>query len=142
MQREKGMVKGLPENVLSFDSFFESGNLDLVVKQKENEYDLYMRTDTNTRGHHQWFYFSATNNEPTTVKFNIMNFTKRGSLYMQGMRVAIFSEKKAEKAKNGELPEFYKDWHKGGENISYKISKLTQDLFQKARILYFFCFTL
>lgn len=45
---------------LIFDSNFESGNLDLVTKAGENDYDLYMRVDTNTRGHHQWFYFTVT----------------------------------------------------------------------------------
>jgi hypothetical protein len=39
-------------NELIFDSRFESGNLDMVLKPKENEYDLYMRVDANTRGHH------------------------------------------------------------------------------------------
>lgn len=43
---------------LQFDSFFESGNLDMVTKVKELEYDLYMRIDTNSTGHQQWFYFS------------------------------------------------------------------------------------
>jgi len=37
---------------LIFDANFESGNLDMVIKVKEFEYDLYMRVDTNTRGHH------------------------------------------------------------------------------------------
>lgn len=37
---------------LIFDSNFESGNLDMVVKTRELEYDIYMRVDTNTRGHH------------------------------------------------------------------------------------------
>lgn len=37
---------------LRFDSNFESGNLDMVLKIKECEYDLYMRVDTNTKGHH------------------------------------------------------------------------------------------
>ncbi len=40
------------ESELIFDSNFESGNLDLVIKKKDLEYDLYMRVDTNTRGHH------------------------------------------------------------------------------------------
>ena len=40
------------QNELIFDSNFESGNLDLVIKTGQNEYDLYMRVDTNTRGHH------------------------------------------------------------------------------------------
>ena len=47
------------DNELIFDSAFESGNLDLVYKTKPNEYELFMRVDTNTRGHHQWFYFSV-----------------------------------------------------------------------------------
>ena len=46
------------ETELVFDSNFESGNLDMIIKKKDLEYDLYMRVDTNTRGHHQWFYFS------------------------------------------------------------------------------------
>jgi hypothetical protein len=44
---------------LIFDSNFESGNLDTVIKKKDLEYDLFMRVDTNTKGHHQWFYFSV-----------------------------------------------------------------------------------
>lgn len=36
---------------LQFDSFFESGNLDMVTKTKPLEYDLYMRIDTNSMGH-------------------------------------------------------------------------------------------
>jgi len=36
---------------LVFDSYFESGNLDFVIKLKNKEYDLYMRVDSNTRGH-------------------------------------------------------------------------------------------
>jgi hypothetical protein len=136
-QRNIGMVHGLSDKVLTFDSFFESGNLDMVVSgPKENEYDLYMRIDSNTKGHHQWFYFSACNKEPVTVKFNILNFTKRRSLYSQGMRISVFSEKKAEKAIKGEIPEFFAQWHKSGDNISYKISKLTQDLYQKGKIVY------
>ena len=51
-------MEGLDEE-LKFDSSFESGNLDMVIKTKPTTYDLYMRVDTNTRGHHQWFYFSV-----------------------------------------------------------------------------------
>lgn len=69
---------------LVFDSNFESGNLDMVIKKKEFEYDLYMRVDTNTKGHHQWFYYSVQTNaffKDEKVKFNIVNFTKNQSLY-------------------------------------------------------------
>ena len=36
---------------IKFDSNFESGNLDEVVQISKTEFDLYMRVDTNTRGH-------------------------------------------------------------------------------------------
>lgn len=68
---------------LIFDSLFECGNLDMVIQIKDNEYDLYMRVDSNTRGHHQWFFFNVSNKYgfKGRVKFNIVNFTKNASLY-------------------------------------------------------------
>ena len=51
-----------------------------------NEYDIYMRPDTNSKGHHQWFYFKVTSKKALgPVKFNIINFTKNHSLYETGM---------------------------------------------------------
>jgi hypothetical protein len=79
-----GMRPGLPTNELIFDSAFECGNLDQVVVacSQTAEYDLYMRNDSNTRGHNQWFYFRITNITYTRrVRLNIVNFTKRNSLY-------------------------------------------------------------
>jgi len=35
-----------------FDSNFESGNLDMVIQTKPRDFELYMRVDTNSRGHH------------------------------------------------------------------------------------------
>ena len=94
---------------------------------------MYMRVDSNTRGHHQWFYFKVKNQEKTgAVKFNFVNFTKRQSLYMQGMRVNVKSmlDVEVQKAK---LPEGTpmtalknEGWVKSGENIVYKLSKLSQ----------------
>jgi hypothetical protein len=61
-----------------FDSKFESGNLDCVLEIQPYEYDLYMRIDSNTRGHNQWFYFSIENAPKNTqMTFNICNFTKK-----------------------------------------------------------------
>ncbi len=37
---------------LDFDSKFEGGNLDKVIIITPHEYDLYMRVDSNTYGHH------------------------------------------------------------------------------------------
>lgn len=67
--------------ILEFDSKFESGNLDKVVMVKLDEYDLFMRVDSNTKGHHQWFYFKVKSKIKKQVKFNIVNFTKKRSLY-------------------------------------------------------------
>ena len=47
---------------LKFDSDFESGNLDLAAStfsDRNDEYDLIMRLDSNSRMHQQWFYFSV-----------------------------------------------------------------------------------
>ena len=43
------------------------------------------------------------------VRFNIMNFTKIDSLFNYGMKVSIYSQKKAEQDKNPV------GWYKGGE---------------------------
>lgn len=41
-----------------FDSRFECGNLLYAYRVNENEYDLVLQNDTNTKGYNQWFYFS------------------------------------------------------------------------------------
>ena len=91
-----------------------------------------MRVDSNTRGHHQWFYFKVENKEKVgAVKFNIVNFTKRQSLYMHGMRVNVKSmldvEERTQKLPpeaEGKLPN--DGWVKTGDKITYKLSKLSQ----------------
>ena len=98
------------------------------------EYDLYMRVDSNTRGHHQWFYFKVNNqNKVGTVKLNFVNFTKRQSLYMHGMRVNVksmldFADQKAKLAPGTPATALKNEgWVKGGTNITYKLSKLSQN---------------
>lgn len=77
-----------------FNSAFESGNLDCVIKVKSNEFDLFLRIDSNTRGHTAWYFFSIKNgNRLETVTLNICNLTKHNSLYDQGMRPFVFSKK-------------------------------------------------
>ena len=70
-----------------------------------------MRVDTNTLGHHQWFYFnikySSLSLKDKPIKFKICNFTKPASLYNYGMRICMAKQSK----------DF--NWHKGGENIEY-----------------------
>ena len=102
---ELNNIAGSKDEAMIFDSSFESGNLDMAIQVEKDEYDLYMRVDTNTRGHHQWFYFKINNKEKVgKVKFNIVNFTKRQSLYMHGMRVNVKSMTELEERK-ARLPE-------------------------------------
>ena len=65
-----------------FNAAFESGNLDCVIKAKKYEFDLFLRIDSNTRGHLQWFYFSIENGTlKKKIKLNICNISKPGSFY-------------------------------------------------------------
>lgn len=80
----RGMNPTIREGAeLAFDSNFESGNLDAVIKVADNEYDLYLRIDTNTRGHLQWFNFTVKNCGKGRVRFNIVNFKKAKTLYQR-----------------------------------------------------------
>lgn len=78
---------------LNFESAFESGNLDLAVKIKKNEYDLFLRSDTNTRGHTSWYYFKVNNHEQLgDVQFNVCNFGKKKNLYPAGLKPYCLTE--------------------------------------------------
>ncbi|KAG3116837.1 hypothetical protein PI125_g4289 [Phytophthora idaei] len=44
---------------LTFDSNFESGNLERAIRIGQFEYDLVLRHDFNSSGHMQWFYFAT-----------------------------------------------------------------------------------
>lgn len=67
-----------------FDSVFEGGNLDAAIEVAPHEFDLFMRVDSNTKGHFSWYNFKLTGQG--TVRLNIVNFTKPKSLYNRGMR--------------------------------------------------------
>ncbi len=49
-----GMKPGVASDCLVFDSIFEQGNLDVAVRKSANEYDLFGRVDSNTKGHTSW----------------------------------------------------------------------------------------
>lgn len=67
---------------MAFDSNFEGGNLDLVVKVSHKEYELYMRPDTNTMGHEQWFNFKVrVCRRGKVMRFRVKNFNKGNLLY-------------------------------------------------------------
>lgn len=83
-------------STLVFDSQFEGGNLDLAVKSKSREYDLYIRPDTNTHGNFQWFYFRVSNTlQDQCIRFNIRNISRHNPLYSQGLAPYACSTKGA-----------------------------------------------
>lgn len=59
----------------------------MAVKIKKDQFDCFIRSDTNTKGHSNWYYFRVKNRgEAGPVKFNICNMTKCKNLYTQGMK--------------------------------------------------------
>lgn len=98
---------------IDFNSNFESGNLYKVYQREFNEYDLILQNDINTKGNNQWFFFSVKNvPKNTNVKFNIVNLSKRFSLFEYGMKPAVFSMMKYEKRQIG--------WVRDGAKVNYQ----------------------
>ena len=75
-----------PPAEVSFDSEFESGNLDLAFRVSESEYNLLTRCDTNSKGHNQWFFFKVKSHSSSSLslKLNIINLVKPKSLFGRG----------------------------------------------------------
>jgi ribosomal protein L32 len=100
------------EKTLVFESRFESGNLAMAAKVSDAEYNLLLQTDINSRGHTQWFFFSVRNTTANMqVRFNLLNFPKSDSLFNHGMKVLMYSVKRAKMMNSG--------WFRGGEDIMY-----------------------
>ncbi|WP_367175755.1 M14-type cytosolic carboxypeptidase, partial [uncultured Agitococcus sp.] len=49
--------KNAADRTLVFESRFECGNLSLVSKVTDTEYNLLLQNDINTNGYSQWFFF-------------------------------------------------------------------------------------
>ena len=80
-KQKKKLLTKYNNDILIFDSIFESGNLLQAEYVSATEYQLYMQVDTNTRGHQQWFYYRVRNTKKDRrYVFRIMNFTKQGLL--------------------------------------------------------------
>jgi hypothetical protein len=118
-----GMAPDCPQESLHFDSFFECGNLDRAVMVSRDEYDLYVRPDSNSGGHFQWFYFKVSNvQSPRQVRFNILNLARKRSLYDSGKRPYSATQSGGQ-------------WRPSGKNIQYGPSKINR-LFISTRRYY------
>ena len=71
---------------ISFDSNFECGNLEYVVSDNLTKLDLYIKPESNTHGHFQWFYFKVKSRVPKKIILVIKNFLKAKMLYRTGLR--------------------------------------------------------
>jgi hypothetical protein len=121
------------DTTLIFESRFESGNLLASFKISENNYHLIVQNDTNTNGYSQWFFFKVSNvKKGTNARFNILNLMKPYSLYNKGMKVVLYSEKKAALEKIG--------WHRGGVNIKYYRNLLYKFVRDRKKLLSSLCF--
>jgi hypothetical protein len=100
------------EEVLKFDSRFESGNLRRAAKVSEDEYSLVLEYDFHTRGHTQWYYFSVQSYKANhSVKFSICNLVKLDSLYNEGLQPCVYSRKEQERTGT--------TWHRAGTSVAY-----------------------
>ena len=110
---DRGFVGNREAEGLRFDSMYESGNLDCAIRVAEGEYDLFMRPDTNTKGHFQWYNFKVFGaKKDATNTFHICNFQKNHSLYTRGMKPFVFSKRQKELRKI--------EWEQRGNNIRYE----------------------
>lgn len=72
-----------------------------------------MQNDINTKGNNQWFFFMVKNvPKGLTLKLNIVNLTKKYSLFDSGMKPYIFSMMRFEKRKVG--------WVREGTKVLYE----------------------
>ena len=99
------------DKTILFESRFESGNLAAALKVNPNDYLLLLQNDVNTSGHTQWFFFRTTNVTPGQVRFNMLNLCKPDSLYNEGMKILVYSERMASHKDVG--------WHRAGTKIGY-----------------------
>ncbi|XP_072906148.1 cytosolic carboxypeptidase 2 [Hemitrygon akajei] len=113
-------TSGKNSGTLIFESRFESGNLQKATRVDTYEYELTLRTDLYTDRHTQWYYFRVQNMQPgVTYRFTIINLMKRASLYSQGLKPLLYSEREAELSQVG--------WHRVGQDICYYRNNLGQE---------------
>lgn len=121
---EQARVNIFSSPSLTFDSWFEGGNLERAIRIGEYEYDLVLRHDvvssnintnpslTSPSHHTQWFYFAISNiTVGCKYRFNILNMSKPDSLFNHGLKPVVYSTRMAQEQHIG--------WRRRGEEIYY-----------------------
>ncbi|EGB06340.1 hypothetical protein AURANDRAFT_10716, partial [Aureococcus anophagefferens] len=94
-----------------FESRFESGNLLHAAPYPDAEFDCAMCPDVGTGGHTQWFYFRVDGlRKGVRYRFNVTNFAKADSLYLEGMQPLVYG---VGAAKSGV------GWRRAGKVVCY-----------------------
>uniref|UniRef100_A0A8C3KM90 Cytosolic carboxypeptidase 2 n=1 Tax=Calidris pygmaea TaxID=425635 RepID=A0A8C3KM90_9CHAR len=105
-------LEGPQDTTLLFESRFESGNLQKAVKVGPYEYVLRLRPDLYTAKHTQWFYFRVQNTRKDPLyRFTIANLAKPKSLYGEGLRPLLYSQRDAQSRGVG--------WRRVGTHVRY-----------------------
>ena len=60
--------------------------MEYVLSDDFKHYSLYIRPDTNTKTHFQWFCFKVKNKNIRSAIFSFKNFSKKNMLYRSGLR--------------------------------------------------------
>ena len=100
------------DDVLIFESRFESGNLKKAIQVDRTEYELVLKPDHNTKNYTQWFYFRINNmRKCREYTFHIINFVKPDSQFNDGMMPLFYSKKESDSHGVG--------WYRSGYDIAY-----------------------
>jgi len=104
--------QSINDEVLIFESRFESGNLKKAIQVDKNEYELILKPDYMTKNFTQWFYFKISNTRRyREYIFHIINFVKPDSQFNDGMMPLFYSKKEADNNNVG--------WYRSGYDIAY-----------------------
>ena len=118
---------------LVFESRFESGNLELVSRVSDTEYNLLLQNDINSKGHTQWYFYKVQNTRPgVRYKFNIVNMVKPDSLFNHGMKTLVYSVRMNRERSVG--------WFRGGNDYCYYQNGLTRENSEKCHYTLSFTF--
>ena len=106
--------KDQTDQILRFESHFESGNLAKVFYLGNYTYHCVLEYDRNPSRSCQWFYFQIKNaRKDRNYKFYISGFHKSKSLYTSGAKIFWYSTIRAKQENIS--------WTRGGDNYSYGI---------------------
>ena len=106
----------------------------------ENEYELYLRSDTNNPKYRLWFYFCVRNYKPAQkVLFHVVNFSKSKSLYRDGMSPTVRCASKPRWERLNPKHVFYYKSQKKDQKNQYVLSFV--HIFDKANEPYYFCYS-